>query len=232
MLILLYKWHNRHNIIIHTKYKQQVVYYLATIMVTCVLWNIRRLVLMGGKSILSMILLLTESGCAVMSNWFRKRADNCFRLFMPCPALAPPPRDVFVKGNRLRRTHPHISTAVTNIFSTEFYFLKQGIMRVYFVVVSKYNQIQIKLYSYLDKKCAYFYVIKIELLYAVAVSGNNLSSHLWDACLMPLPYPLWPRPPTSFFRSRTDAGTFNLLPKVTIYSFVQCHLDVYKFWSV
>ena len=34
-------------------------------------------------------------------------------------------------------------------------------MRAYFIMVSKYNQIQIKLYSYLDKKCAYLYIIKI-----------------------------------------------------------------------
>ena len=48
-------------------------------------------------------------------------------------------------------------------------------MRVYFVVVSKYNQIQIKLYSYPEKKWAYLYIIKRELFYTVAVSGNSLA---------------------------------------------------------
>ena len=79
------------------------------------------------------------------------------------------------KGDRLRWTHPHISTSVTHIFPLIFFFLKQGIMRVYFVVVSKYNQIQIKLYSYPEKKWAYLYIIKRELFYTVAVSGNSLA---------------------------------------------------------
>ena len=67
-------------------------------------------------------------------------------------------------------------------------------MRVYFVVVSKYNQIQIKLYSYPEKKWAYLYIIKNRIVLHSGIVWQlvSLSSLMLLACDWLTP--LWPRP--------------------------------------